>query len=313
MKRFTHIVLVVNGGAGKNVAATAVTRCLAAAHPDLPIHVVTGWPDIWVSNPHVRQVYRFGRTEQFYDQVMSHGRARVIHVEPYLHDDYIHAERHLIDVWCEMAGVTWDGKPGQIVLSADELAMAREFVAGQPRPALLFAPFAGPPPEQASRLAYIKQQGRMQRRSLPIDLAQKLADTLAANYTVLHARLPEQPQLNNTVAVVDHLRILAALAVVCPKRVLVDSFLQHAAAALDAPAVVCWSGTSPRLLGYDLHRNLVRQACATPTCGRPNSHLFDMTAMDMPWTCPFADACLNHPVEAILQAVEEEVPCGAEG
>jgi hypothetical protein len=38
-----------------------------------------------------------------------------------------------------------------------------------------------------------------------------------------------------------------------------------------------------------------------------------MTAMDMPWTCPFADACLNHPVEAILQAVEEEVPCGAEG
>ena len=312
MKESTHIVFTINGGAGKNVAATAVVRCLAVAHPDLPIHVVTGWPDVWLSNPHVRQVYRFGRTEQFYEQVMGHGRAKIIAGEPYLHDDYIHGDRHLIDVWCELAGAAWDGQPGEIVLSADELAMAREFVVSQPKPALLFQPFAGPPPEAATRLAYLKHQGRQQRRSLPIEQAQRLVNALATDYTVLHARLNEQPNLTNTVAVVDHLRILAALTVACEKRVLVDSFLQHAAAALVMPSVVCWSGTSPKLLGYDLHRNLVHRACATPMCGRPNSHLFDMTAMDLPWTCPFADACLQHPLDSILEAVKEEVPCGAE-
>jgi hypothetical protein len=40
------------------------------------------------------------------------------------------------------------------------------------------------------------------------------------------------------------------------KRLLIDSFAQHACAALMLPSVVCWIGTSPDKLGYNIHKNI---------------------------------------------------------
>jgi hypothetical protein len=40
-------------------------------------------------------------------------------------------------------------------------------------------------------------------------------------------------------------------------RLLIDSSLQHAAAAFNLPSTVLWIGTSPKLFGYDIHDNIV--------------------------------------------------------
>jgi hypothetical protein len=40
------------------------------------------------------------------------------------------------------------------------------------------------------------------------------------------------------------------------KRLLIDSCLQHAAAAFDLPSTVCWVGTSPEVFGYNIHKNI---------------------------------------------------------
>jgi hypothetical protein len=36
-----------------------------------------------------------------------------------------------------------------------------------------------------------------------------------------------------------------------------DSFAQHAAAALNKPSVVCWIANKPDVFGYDLHTNIL--------------------------------------------------------
>jgi hypothetical protein len=41
------------------------------------------------------------------------------------------------------------------------------------------------------------------------------------------------------------------------KRILIDSCLQHAAAALKQQSTVLWVGTSPTVFGYNIHKNVI--------------------------------------------------------
>jgi hypothetical protein len=41
------------------------------------------------------------------------------------------------------------------------------------------------------------------------------------------------------------------------KRLLIDSCLQHAAAALNLPSTVLWQATSPTIFGHKLHDNIL--------------------------------------------------------
>jgi hypothetical protein len=47
------------------------------------------------------------------------------------------------------------------------------------------------------------------------------------------------------------------------KRLLIDSFAQHAAAALQLPSTVCWVGNKPEVFGYSLHDNIVANEFTT--------------------------------------------------
>ena len=42
------------------------------------------------------------------------------------------------------------------------------------------------------------------------------------------------------------------------KRLFIDSFGQHLAAAMNKPSVVTWVTTNPGIFGYGLHKNLIR-------------------------------------------------------
>jgi ADP-heptose:LPS heptosyltransferase len=57
------------------------------------------------------------------------------------------------------------------------------------------------------------------------------------------------------------------------KRLLIDSSLQHAAAAFGKPSTVLWNATSSVIFGHTLHDNI--QAKPKPTKSLPGSYLFD--------------------------------------
>jgi len=43
------------------------------------------------------------------------------------------------------------------------------------------------------------------------------------------------------------------------KRLLIDSFSQHMAAALNLKSTVCWIATKPEMFGYKMHDNILAE------------------------------------------------------
>ena len=66
---------------------------------------------------------------------------------------------------------------------------------------------------------------------------------------------------------------LVGLLELTDKRLLIDSSLQHGAAAFKLPSTVLWNATSSVIFGHKIHDNI--QAKEKPQKSLPNSYLFD--------------------------------------
>jgi hypothetical protein len=77
------------------------------------------------------------------------------------------------------------------------------------------------------------------------------------------------------------------LLLMSEKRILIDSCLQHASAALGLPSTVLWVGTTPDVFGYSLHKNI--QAKIPSDIKLPDSYLFDYNFNGLTHECPLID------------------------
>ena len=125
-----------------------------------------------------------------------------------------------------------------------------------------------------------------QARSLPKDVAQKIVNSLLKHdYSVVQISLPTEERLSGCLQLYDTtptapmpIRYLFAILNECVGFIGIDSFAQHAWAALDKRnGLVCWGGTSPVQLGYPAMVNLTPQnsPCDDLHCGRPFSIVGD--------------------------------------
>ncbi len=308
MRDFDTIVLVVNGGLGRNIAATAVARNLRIAQPQKKLVVVSSHPPAWLGNRNVDVLLPLAAGAAFYEEYIRQRRSWVLHLEPYQHSDYIYGRKHLVEVWCEMAAVECDDVRPDLNLFESEARMARGLLDQVSKPLMLIQSVGGVPPEKDDDDSRLQAEHGMQKRSLPHEVARAVVDRMQQDFVVAQVRSPTQKPLANTIQVEGQPREMMALIPYAEKMLLIDSFMQHAAAALECPAVVCWAGTSPRRLGYDVHRNLTRSACPTPECHRPDSFLFDRQINGQPWNCPDGEICRNYEPETIVEALIEGEP-----
>ncbi|MFN9903853.1 MAG: hypothetical protein ACK55Z_34775, partial [bacterium] len=93
-------------------------------------------------------------------------------------------------------------------------------------------------------------------RDLPIKTAQDVVDYFAEKYKIFHIRREDQFALNNTTPIHGDFRQLATLISISEKRLFIDSFAQHTAAAFNLPSVVCWIGNTPKQFGYETNTNI---------------------------------------------------------
>jgi hypothetical protein len=80
---------------------------------------------------------------------------------------------------------------------------------------------------------------------------------------------------------------LFSLLAFSQKRLLIDSSLQHAAAALKLSSTVLWVGTSPKVFGYPLHNNITAEL--PDVVKLPDSYLFDYNFNGTIHECPLFD------------------------
>jgi hypothetical protein len=241
-----NIVFQIDGGLGKCIMATAVCECIKNHHPEAKLIVVSGYPDVFLNNPNVDRSYGFGQQSYFYEEFIE-DKDCIIHAHnPYLEVAHIQGTEHLLKTWCKMFGYQYNGEYPKLYLTARELEFfSAKYRSDKP---ILTLQTNGGAPNQEVKYSWA--------RDLPYAVAQDVVDHFKGTHNVVHIRREDQPELKNAITVSDNFRSLCVLLMMSDKRLLIDSFAQHAAAALLLPSVVCWVANKKGVFGYDTHTNI---------------------------------------------------------
>jgi hypothetical protein len=167
--------------------------------------------------------------------------------DPYLDTEFVQRRGHLVEVWCRMFGIKYNGEQPELFVNHKEKTSYSGMFAS-PKPILLLQTNGGMP-NQTDKYSW--------PRDLPFGVAQQVVNAFAATHNVVQMRRKDQPTLQNVYPVESGFRQLLVLLLMSEKRLFIDSFAQHAAAALGLPSVVCWIANVPSQFGYELHNNII--------------------------------------------------------
>ena len=249
-----YIIFHIEGGMGKNIAATAVVEAIKKQYPDYDIIVVTAWEDVWYHNPHIHRVYRFGHINYFYDDYINNKEIedlKIFRQEVYHYQNQILEKNHLIVNWCNMYNIKYNNEVPRVYLTPREIENGANIIKKQNdlRPIFLIQTNGGMP-QGNHNVSWM--------RDMPLSIAQQVVNHYnKIGYRTIHVRLEKQPQLQNVEVATLGLRDLYSVILHSNKRLLIDSFVQHLCAAFELPSVVLWVGNKPTVFGYSIHKNIV--------------------------------------------------------
>lgn len=273
------LVWHIEGGLGKNIAATALITPLKEKHKDRKLILVVSYPEVFLNHPDIHRVYRVGRLSYFYDDYINGKDTIVYKQEPYFQSDHIMRKKHLIENWCELLDIPY--KNYQPILYANMIQKDLQYNWKREKPVMVIHTNGGPL-EQQSLYSWT--------RDMPFPIAQAIVDKYKNKYHIIqiardpgHA-IPGTEFINAPLSNYELFSILPQSS----KRVLIDSCLQHAAAAMGLKSTVLWIGTSPTNFGYKSNSNVV----AKPPKGNVkliDAYLFDYSFDGIVHECPYND------------------------
>lgn len=246
MNLMKYVIFHVEGGIGKNILSTAVVRAINKQYPDRKIIVLTAWPEVWLCNPRVEKVIQFGQTSYFYKDYVEGQDSLIFIQDPYKQADAIYRTKHLTQVWCEMIGVKWDGEKPEMYFTTLEFDFVSTFV-NKTKPILLIHAFGG---------AQNQQHKYSWARDIPPIISTEVIKRLKNDYRIIQVRREDQIALEGAEYLSLQPRQLALAILLSDKRLFIDSFLQHAAAAMEKSSTVLWIGNSPTVFGYSVNDNI---------------------------------------------------------
>jgi hypothetical protein len=242
-----YIILQIEGGIGKNVVATSVVRAISKHYPDRKIIILTAHTDIWFCNPRIYKVLEFGKTPYFYQDYVQ-GKDTILMIqEPYRSEDYIYRRKHLSEIWCNLYNIEWDGEKPELYFTNLEFDLLSTII-NKTKPIFLIQPFGGAP---------IQGHKYSWARDIPPQIAQQIVDEMSKEYRVIQVKRDDQISLNNCEYLSLNSRQLAMSILLSDKRLFIDSYMQHAASALNLSSTVLWVVNDPNILGYNLHTNIL--------------------------------------------------------
>jgi hypothetical protein len=244
-----YSIFHIEGGIGKNILATAVVSSLKSTDPERNIIVVSAWPQVWFNNPNVYQIYPIGQAANFYKNFIKDKDVQIFRMDPYHTEDYILNKRHLIDIWCDLVGAQNDGLGPKLFFSPLELQnIQAKILNGVTKPIFLLHTNGGGVGPHSRPYSWY--------RDLPVQNAQDVVEYFKNDFHIYQLGYEGQTKIPGTNPLKLDTREVLASPIFCRKRLLIDSFSQHAARAFGQKSVVCWIGNKPEVLGYDFHINV---------------------------------------------------------
>ena len=290
-------VFHIEGGIGKHIASTAVIECYKKNNPDRDIITVGAWPEVFLNNKFIDKVFKLGNAPHFYADYIYNKNVEIFAQEPYKTTSHITKKLHLLESWCNMIGVKYNEELPRLFLNFREKEIAAKTISIQEdKPVLIFQPFGGPGKEH-QELPY------SWTRDIHPTIAQELVNSLKDKYQVVHICYDFHPVLDNCMRIdaVLQKKVLFGLLEHSQARLLIDSSLQHAAAALGLQSTVVWVATQPEVFGYKMHKNIKPKTEFQK--GTVDSYLYDYNFTGSIHECPYMDPFEIFDIDAILQTL----------
>jgi len=244
-------IFYIAGGMGKNIMATAVVKSLKAQFPTDKIIIASPYPVVWQNNPDVFGIESPENTPFIYEKYMKGQDSKVYRLEPYASEDYFYQRKNLIEIWCDIYKIPCLGLQPYIYLKDEEINALRfkiKDIVGD------------------KKIFLIQTNGGAENQSYPIswsrDLPLPIADIICKEmkdlgYLPIHLRRKNQLALKNAEYLDISVRESMCLIDISDKRLFIDSFAQHTAAALNKKSVVTWVSNTPKVFGYEIHKNIL--------------------------------------------------------
>ena len=218
-----YVVWHIEGGLGKNIAATALCESIKKTYPDRKLIMVVSHPEVFLNNPFIDRVYFVGNKSYFYDDYIKDKDTLIFKQEPYNQTGHILKQKHLINNWCDILNIPYTNQQPQVFVN-----MAQKMTTGlwlRDKPIMVIQTNGGPLTGQ--------KYGYSWARDIHADIAQQIVDKYKKEYHIFQVTRPDSEKLNG-VEVIDKVLSnmeLFAIMIEAKKRVLIDSCMQHAAAA----------------------------------------------------------------------------------
>lgn len=242
-----NIIFQINGGLGKSIMATAVCESIKKQYPDDKLIVVTAYPDVFLNNPNVDRCLGMGTFNYFYSDYIKDQDIKLMLQEPYLESKHVKQEEHLAETWCRMNGIECITTKPSLFFTQREIDFhSQKYPKDKPT---FFLQTNGGGADQEHKYSWA--------RDIPSYIVHEVINKYKNDYTIVHIRREDQLGFDHTIPVHDTFRSIAIGMMFSTKRLLMDSFAQHAAAALDLPSTVCWIVNSPTVFGYEEHTNII--------------------------------------------------------
>ncbi len=289
-----NIIFSIVGGIGKCIAATAVCEAIKKKFPNDHLIVVSGYAEVFLNNPFVDTSLAHGNTPYFYrDFIEGQDVVSLLH-DPYQDQAYLQQDEHLIKTWCEMFDIPYKGEqPSLYFTKREKEFFAQKFVSDKP---IFVMQTNGGAPGQPVKYSWA--------RDIPQSVCVKIVEHFKNDYNIVHLRREDQPALEFTTPVTaSNFREAAILLSISQKRLLIDSFAQHTAAALNLPSTVCWIVNKPEVFGYKLHDNILPNSFTKKPELR-NSFLVPFNIVGDPVEFPYNSEDEIFDVEKIIKSLD---------
>jgi hypothetical protein len=295
-----YVVFHCEGGLGKNVASTAVIKNIAEKYKDRKLIVMASFPEVFLNNPYVHRVYRLGMTPYFWDDYISGQDTIILRREPYFETSHIMQKTPLHETWHKMYELPYNKEKDLPELYMNMIQNEMPITWNRQRPILLLHTNGGPLMDGAPIYAW--------SRDMPRYVAESIVQQFGQQYHIIQiVKHASQAIQSPMVEVVDRTMSnfeLFSLVRASAKRVLIDSCLQHAAAAYKLPSTVLWIGTHPEMFGYSMHTNIIAKE-PIGNVKKIDASYFDYQLDGQFHECPYNSPEEMFDVNEVLKAVNK--------
>jgi hypothetical protein len=242
-----NIIFSIQGGLGKSVVGTAVCKAIRKKYPNDKLIVLTGYPEVFTNNKEVDMAFGLGQEAYFYTKYIDGQVVKIFANDPYQITEHILCEEHLIETWCKMYGLDYNGEYPSVELNEREkIFFYNKYPTEKP---IFILQTHGGAPQQESRYSWA--------RDIPRNVIQSVIEEFKKDYQIFHIKREDQFGFENTTALTESFKGVACMINRSEKRLLMDSFGQHTAAALKKHSSVLWICNKPNVFGYQIHDNIV--------------------------------------------------------